>query len=177
MERTKERHLDLEAKNDRLAKLCARPSQTDAKDKAHRLTEAHIAEISNLLEDIIRKKEFSSRPRTYAVLRMINCHHAMNAFISEGLTDGSFPYTRHRLPRILDFEEAKEFLLCQRYVYSDVLDIEKGVHVTLADGDVCFDKGRTLGVESQGYVHFRDPTNNYLLLCNLCQPVFLGLPG
>jgi ankyrin repeat protein/serine/threonine protein kinase len=59
--------------------------------------DAEIQRLSELLA-AVGKQAWSLRPRTYAVLRMINRVDAMGAFVIEGLFDISLPYSDKTLP-------------------------------------------------------------------------------
>ena len=77
---------------------------------------------------------------------------AMEAFIAQGLNDTSIPYKgRSSLPNTLNVDEAHDFLRWQNSVISDVLCLEQGKHVRIANGDTLFESTRRkLGVGSQG---------------------------
>ena len=53
------------------------------------------------LENILRlngKFEWSKRPRTFAILKIIGCTEALEGFIAEQKSDFYLPYTEHNLP-------------------------------------------------------------------------------
>ena len=116
------------------------------------IPESVFQDISTKLEDQVQKQEWSKRPRTWFILNQIKRLDAMEAFITQGLNDTSFPFSgRSSLPHTLNFNEASEFLKCQASVQSDTLHVERGTHVRIANGDVLFESNRPqLGVGSQG---------------------------
>lgn len=135
----------------RLAHLCSRPLPDSDGTLLKRLPDSQFEEITSLIDSTLHKEEWSSRPRTYAVLNMIRRVHAMEAFVRQGLTDLSFPYTdRRQLPSMLDYDAQEDFLHCQTLVYSEILDIEKGRHVIVLDGDMAFKSIAELGRGSEG---------------------------
>ena len=116
------------------------------------LADTFFHEISARLETQVQKQEWTNRPRTWYILNQIKRLDAMEAFIVQGLNDTSLPYKgRSSLPNTLNVNEANDFLKWQNSVISDVLYLEQGKHVRIANGDVLFEsKGRKLGVGSQG---------------------------
>ncbi|KAI9884759.1 MAG: hypothetical protein M1823_003469, partial [Watsoniomyces obsoletus] len=83
--------------------------------------------ISELLK-LLGKNEWSLRPRTYAVLRMIRRVDVMSAFVVEGLYDISLPYSERTLPDSLNSAAARtKFLDLQPLVLTaKVADLENG---------------------------------------------------
>ena len=116
------------------------------------LPEIVFDEISSMLEKQVQKREWTNRPRTYFILEEIKRVDAMEAFIAQGLNDTSLPYKgRSSLPNTLNADEAHDFLKLQNSVVSDVLSLEQGKHIRIANGDVLFESTRPrLGVGSQG---------------------------
>jgi hypothetical protein len=134
----------------RLAYLCSPPLPDSDGSILKKLPDSHFEEITSLIDSTLHKEEWSSRPRTYAVLNMIGRIPAMEAFVRQGLTDLSFPYTgRRQLPPVLDYEAQMNFLHHQSFVYSEILDIEKGQHVIVPDGDKAFKVIAELGRGSE----------------------------
>lgn len=132
----------------------------DQQDKAtslpvQPLPENVFDEISSRLEAQVQKPEWVNRPRTWFILNQIKRVDAMEAFIAQGLNDTSLPYKgRSSLPNTLNADEALDFLKLQDSVISDVLCLERGKHVRIANGDVLFESTRRkLGVGSQGCEH------------------------
>ena len=116
------------------------------------LPETVFDNISSMLEMQVQKREWTNRPRTWFILDKIKRVDAMEAFIAQGLNDTSLPYKgRSSLPNTLNADEAHDFLKLQNSVISDVLYLEQGKHVRIANGDVLFESNRRkLGVGSQG---------------------------
>lgn len=114
--------------------------------------ETFFNDISSRLEAEVQKREWTNRPRTWFILNQIKRLDAMEAFIIQGLNDTSLPYKgRSSLPNTLNVYEANDFLRWQNSVVSDVLQLEQGKHVRIANGDVLFESNRRkLGVDSQG---------------------------
>ncbi len=89
----------------------------------------HIAKLLKHLELHLQKQGWSSRPRTYVVLRYIGCADLMPAFIALGLKDFSFPYTLDKLPEVLVNDTLKDrFMDAQKCVLTDATQIENGAH-------------------------------------------------
>ena len=135
-----------------LETLCQFSENSAAGAKTSVIPESRVEEISRSLEYTVRKKEWTARPRTYFILWQLNKLEAMEAFIAQGLNDTSLPFKRRKsLPDILDLSKKDEFLKWQHVVFSDVLHLERGTHVRIAEGDKLFEVGRKkLGVGSQG---------------------------
>lgn len=120
--------------------------------KLSRVPDKRFDEIANLLLEITQQREWAIRPRTWFILKRINCLDAMTSFIAQGLNDTCLPYnSRQSLPQVFSFGEYSDFIKTQDLVDSDVLGLENGKHVVLKNGDELFEKGRvTLGAGSQG---------------------------
>ena len=73
----------------------------------------------------VGKPQWSYRPRTYAVLRMIDRIDLFDTFILEGLKDIAFPYTDSRLPTSLSPTAKAKFLQAQNLVLTKASDLEK----------------------------------------------------
>ncbi|KAI9821204.1 MAG: hypothetical protein M1827_003938 [Pycnora praestabilis] len=153
--------LPLEGVNKRLGDLCAPPKYSDGSTGTVTIPDETFEEISRLLihvEHHLQKSGWSDRPRTYAVLRMIDCIHAMPIFIASGLNDMSFPYTSRRsLDGLLKgYKDCQEFLNLQSCVLTDAYEIEKGFegrHICLKkDGDELFASKRLIGQGGSGSV-------------------------
>ena len=71
------------------------------------------------------KPHWSCRPRTYAVLRMIDRIDLFEDFISHGLKDIAFPYTENRLPPPLNPSAKAKFLRAQSSVVTKASDLER----------------------------------------------------
>ena len=87
-------------------------------------SERDCSRISELLQTL-GKTEWSRVPRTYAVLKMVNQVHAMDAFLGLGCNDMFFPYTEASLPEALGSRHARtKFLELQSLVLSTGHDLE-----------------------------------------------------
>ncbi|KAL8834145.1 MAG: hypothetical protein Q9170_003892 [Blastenia crenularia] len=79
---------------------------------------------------------WSFRPRTYAVLKMINAANLMDDFVKVGCLDIAFPYRRGHLPKSLSPEQLDHFLEKQNRVMTKTASIEGGLeakHANFAD--------------------------------------------
>ncbi len=73
------------------------------------------------------KPEWSLRPRTYIILRMLDGIELMNDFIREGLFDTSLPYSEKTLPGVVGTAAREQFLKFQTLVLTaQRLDLESG---------------------------------------------------
>ncbi|KAF2834976.1 kinase-like protein, partial [Patellaria atrata CBS 101060] len=103
-------------------------------------------------------RAWSTRPRTYAVLRMLGCgidDDVAAEFIDEKLEDVTIPYTNHYLPSTLRNDEdlSRRFLELQQFVLSDPQYMKasnfsqnsKVWHRHIRDGDVYFEDLEKLG--------------------------------
>ena len=92
--------------------------------KQSQFADSDISMISRLLTQV-GKPQWSYRPRTYAVLRIIDRIDLFDAFILEGLKDIAFPYTNSRLPASLSPTAKAKFLEAQNLVLTKASDLEK----------------------------------------------------
>jgi hypothetical protein len=92
--------------------------------KRPQFADSEIDMISQLLTQV-GKPQWSCRPRTYAVLRMIDRIDLFDNFILEGLKDIAFPYTDSRLPSSLTPAAKAKFLQAQNLVLTKASDLEK----------------------------------------------------
>lgn len=129
----------------RLTELCTPKFVDDGKNGKTYLPidDDAFEEISDLLLNAGHKESWSQRPRTYAVLRIMNAVQYMDAFETHGLNDTSFPYrTKRDLPPELQSPDMSDmFLTYQEYVFCDVCDLEKekeGRHIAVKDGERLF---------------------------------------
>jgi hypothetical protein len=102
----------------------------------------------------VGKPEWSKRPRTYTVLRLIERADAMDSFVFQGLLDFQFPYEESRLPPTLSATSRARFIHAQRLTLSDVKDAEfckRHVHLK-SDASDCFFIVKQLGGGSFGIV-------------------------
>jgi hypothetical protein len=107
-----------------------------SKDEFNRMVEnvLTLASNANLFKTIIRDSEFarigelfrlfgkgewSLRPRTFTILRMLGCMEAMDTFVSEQRTDVYLPYTESNLPKDVRGSELRaKFIQLQSLVLS-----------------------------------------------------------
>jgi Protein kinase domain len=113
------------------------------------LNNSQFLQITRLLE-ISGKHEWSLRPRTYAVLRMMGRVDIMDSFVAGGLFDISLPYSERTFPDALKSPGTRSmFLELQSLVLTEqAMDVENsgGRHRHLPeDGDVHFRRIRKLG--------------------------------
>lgn len=97
-----------------------RPIET----KGSQFADSDFDMMSQLLNQV-GKPQWSYRPRTYAVLRMIDRIDLFDTFILEGLKDIAFPYTDSRLPNSLSPAAKAKFLQAQNLVLTRASDLEK----------------------------------------------------
>lgn len=117
--------------------------------------EKDVQHISKLLEHL-GKKEWSLRPRTYIVLRLINSTEIMSIFVSLGLFDIALPYNHRSLPEAITSPSTRaKFLEAQSVILTKAMDLEtfEGRHRHFAeDGDLHFKRIKSLGVGGFGEV-------------------------
>ena len=92
----------------------------------------HIAEI--LLQ--ANREEWSYRPRTYVLLKMINAVNLMDDFVKDECLDIALPYVRGNVPKSLSPEQRDHFLKKQESVMTETASIEGGLkakHANFAD--------------------------------------------
>lgn len=99
--------------------------------------ETHLADtdfdrITQLLVQD-NKVEWSLRPRTYAVLNMIDAIELMHIFVELDCWDIALPYTEHNLPKELSEETRGRFLMTQSVVLTKAASIEGGLNLTHAN--------------------------------------------
>jgi hypothetical protein len=89
-----------------------------------RFADTDFDRISTLLRQV-GKVEWSQRPRTYAVLRLINRVGLMSHFVLEGLFDIAFPYVESQLPSALNSPTLRhQFIQVQSLVLTKASDLE-----------------------------------------------------
>ncbi|KAK1753995.1 hypothetical protein QBC47DRAFT_423793 [Echria macrotheca] len=104
------------------------------------------------------KGEWSLRPRTFAVLKILGCPELLDDFVKEGRYDSALPYTDGNLPSAVKgstlrnkFLKLQALVACQE---SDIAALEEGgkhLHL-LRPGDEYFRDRRSLGGGRQGIV-------------------------
>ncbi|CAO2655517.1 Nn.00g043200.m01.CDS01 [Neocucurbitaria sp. VM-36] len=111
------------------------------------------------ISDVLRRSgrlSWSRIPRIYAILRTIDQIAAIDIFVSNEITDLSFPFDQRTLPGAFKSQSARcDFLEAQALVLSKALDLERenGKHRHFANvADVPFQKLAELGKGGSGYV-------------------------
>ncbi|KAI9699649.1 MAG: hypothetical protein M1836_002683 [Candelina mexicana] len=132
--------------------LCQCSESSVAGAKSSTIPESRFEDISRSLEHFVQKKGWTARPRIYFILQQLGEVAAMEAFIAQGLNDTSLPFKgRQDLPAILNPSKKDDFLIWQERVLSDILQLERGTHVRVSDGNKLFEvRRKRLGVGSQG---------------------------
>lgn len=109
----------------------------------------HIANLLKHLEKHLNVEGYHKVPRTYTVLRNIDCQDLLPEFIRRDLADIAFPYTFEKLPDLfLDDLTRSKFLKAQKYVLTDATRLEhgpEGHHASTKNGDDLFHVIRLLG--------------------------------
>ncbi|KAL8694794.1 MAG: hypothetical protein Q9218_000640 [Villophora microphyllina] len=90
------------------------------------LSDADFDRIAGILFQANRV-EWSFRPRTYALLKMINAVDLMDDFVRADCLDIAFPYKRGHLPKSLLPEQLDHFLRKQSCVMTKTVSIEGGL--------------------------------------------------
>jgi hypothetical protein len=90
-------------------------------------SDIQIHEISGLLRTLGRQS-WSTVPRVYIVLRLVNQLQLLDMFIEQGITDIWFPFTEQSLPDTLSPSKRVQFLACQSVVLTKALDLENEDH-------------------------------------------------
>jgi hypothetical protein len=127
----------------------------DVEGAAKHLNESDICGIAEVLTSSSRDA-WSRIPRIYSILRKIGELDAIDAFIDDGFTDVSFPFSGTTLPEALRDHSARlRFLELQHLVYhTEALDLERQArHGHFNDPrDVPLKKVGELGKGGFGYV-------------------------
>lgn len=146
--------------HDQLRGLCRQPCNVDPKSGVRGvISDEKFESIAACLRDL-EMDEASDRPRTYAVLHMMNRIDLITAFVVNGLLDNSFPYAdRKSLPPLMrrEHDACHDFLDLQYHVMSAACHMEKGldsIHVHAESGDVFFQRIEKLGRGGEAYVRF-----------------------
>ena len=87
-------------------------------------TEAEILKISLLLK--AHRPVWSTVPRTYIVLRTIQCLQHIDMIIKSGFSDYELPVSDRNVPACLDAEKRLGFLAAQKLVLSRDVNLEQG---------------------------------------------------
>ena len=116
----------------------------------------HISSLLKHLERHLKESGWSSRPRTYSVLRNIGCAELMPAFIALGLKDYSFPYSVEKLPEVISDDSMRDrFMEAQKYVLTQAISLEngvEGVHAHTKNGEDLYYAINHLGSGGYGCV-------------------------
>ena len=141
-----------------LHRLCT-PLVHDKKGSRASIDDETFRRISDLLKHLephIKAQGWSSRPRTYTVLRNIGRVDLMPEFINLGLKDYSFPYSLEKIPEMLIGDSLKEkFMNAQNYVLTDASQLENGPegrHAHTKRGEDLFHFRKHLGSGGYGSV-------------------------
>ena len=143
-----------------LSKFCT-PGPPDSRAGSKScLSNENFDHIAGLLKHLEAHKDFegwSTRPRTYTVLRNIGRLDTMQRFIDLHLKDISFPYSMESISQALvDNTAQSDFLSFQHHVLTRAMEIERGLegqHVHFGkNGDRHFNVIKHLGTGGFGYV-------------------------
>ena len=95
-------------------------------DQDVNLSDADFDQITSILGQA-KREEWSFRPRTYAVLRMIDAIDLLDDFVRLNCWDIALPYTKENLPQSLSTEQRDCFLRKQASVLTKAARIEGGL--------------------------------------------------
>lgn len=129
-------------------------STSDDTSSGTRFDEDVFDKVSNLLA-CVGRQDWSLRPRTYVLLRMINRPDCMHDFVDHGLKDIDLPYDQKWLPKFLDDVSRHMFMEKQSAVLTKAndLELENGRHKHFgASADGYFHILETLGSGMYGFV-------------------------
>ncbi|KAI9675505.1 MAG: Ankyrin repeat domain-containing protein 44 [Trizodia sp. TS-e1964] len=117
-------------------------------------SDSDFDDISRLLAQL-GMEQWSVRPRTYAVLRLIDRTDLLDTFVQDGRKDIAFPYKPSQLPTLFSPVEIENFLRAQHLVLSNTSGLEKvdGRHRHLSEEpNAHFQSLRILGRGGSGAV-------------------------
>ena len=141
-----------------LHRLCTPPVH-DKKGSKGSIDDETFHRISDLLKHLephIKASGWSSRPRTYTVLRNIGREDLMPEFVTLGLKDYSFPYSVEKIPEVLTGDSLREkFMKAQNYVLTEASQLENGPegrHAHTKKGEDLFHFHKHLGSGGYGSV-------------------------
>ncbi|KAL5384227.1 hypothetical protein DPSP01_005372 [Paraphaeosphaeria sporulosa] len=116
---------------------------------------AEVAEISRLLE-ICSIPVAAKAPRTYIVLRHMECLDMLERLVDAGFSDYRFPVSENNLPDILSTAQKEGFNRLQRLILDPAMSLERaenGTHQIIADEEsVPFRRQKLLGKGGFGEV-------------------------
>ena len=114
------------------------------KEGAARYTDLEIGKISLLLNQLNPK--WGKVPRTYIILRTINCLDLLDQFIDLGFSDHWFPVTERSVPYCLLPSDRSKFVTAQHLVITKSINLEKS-----EEGQHCyFRQDESLPFKSEG---------------------------
>jgi len=120
-------------------------------DATRPLTDAQILQISSMLKHA--DPPYSKVPRTYVVLRQMECLHLIDEVLSRGFSDFHFPATASNVPPCLSPRQRTAFLKTQGFVLTSSLELEHGGHHYFQDDEtVPFQRLTILGAGGFGEV-------------------------
>lgn len=123
-------------------------------DRQFPYTDSEIYQISALLKQF--NFSWSRVPRTYVVLRTIDCLHLLDEFIDFGFSDYWFPVNESSVPDNLNPKMRARFIDAQQLVLSKSMDLEKSEdgrhHYFKGDEPLPFESKGTLGAGGFGQV-------------------------
>ncbi|CAI7595765.1 unnamed protein product [Penicillium crustosum] len=106
--------------------------------------DSEISQISTLLRQT--NSAWSRVPRTYIILRTIDCLHHLDELIDLGFSDYWLPVNQSSVPDCLSPKMRSLFLGTQKLILTPSINLEKG-----AKGHHChFERGESLPFESRG---------------------------
>jgi tetratricopeptide (TPR) repeat protein len=117
---------------------------TGGKERQIPYTDSEIQQIQLLVNE--QQPDWSKTPRTYIILRLIDCLDLMNDFIDQGFSDHWFPVTDERtLPTCLRSSNRFDFVKYQKLIITKSMNLEKGSHCYFEPSD-------TLPIQERGEI-------------------------
>jgi tetratricopeptide (TPR) repeat protein len=96
----------------------------DGNQKQTAYTDSEIQQVSLLLSQV--NLQWSKVPRTYMILRIIDCLDLLDTFTDLGVSDYWFPFTEQSLPPCVRPGKRSQFVAAQNLVMTKSMDLEKG---------------------------------------------------
>ncbi|CAI7653857.1 unnamed protein product [Penicillium bialowiezense] len=119
------------------------PARTESRQP---YSDSDISQISTLLRQT--NLAWSRIPRTYIILRTIDCLHHLDELIDHKFCDYLLPVNERGVPDCLSPKMRKMFLESQKLILTRSMDLEKG-----AEGHHChFGRGDLIPFESKGVI-------------------------
>jgi hypothetical protein len=97
---------------------------TDGSQRQTAYTDTEIQRLSLLLRQV--NLQWRKVPRTYMILRVIDCLDLLDTFIDMGVSDHWFPFTERSLPSCVRPGKRSQFVGAQNLVMTKSMDLEKG---------------------------------------------------